>query len=366
MVAVGITLLFSVLPLFASAIHSPPHLRHRRLANSVRHVSEKGLDVHAANPVRSNDAHAEAHRVIKRQVVRRGASCQTRQGTNSTSAEPTTTSATWSATQSNNAVAAFATGGSTSWKGQKHSSTTTTSSLDWSQSATSSASSSSSSESGSGSGSSGQLQITDSCGWCGSSSTQPNGSEEWLNCGINSPSGWNPPMVTMNQLIASDLTASGVFAACADYIDRFNQYGGQYNIHPIMLASFAMQESSCGPGKTGGNGEAGLMQLASENCNGAPDGANGQPNCYDVNFNIQRGAELFASLVTGNGNNVVTAVGLYNGWTLGMTKNDATAAASQGDCWAQNNLDYIYQLFNGWMQDKDGSQIGQYFNLANC
>lgn len=39
-----------------------------------------------------------------------------------------------------------------------------------------------------------------------------------------------------------------------------------------MLASFAMQESTCNPSATGGNGEAGLMQLASENCGGAPNG----------------------------------------------------------------------------------------------
>ena len=33
-----------------------------------------------------------------------------------------------------------------------------------------------------------------------------------------------------------------------------------------MLASFAMQESTCNAGATGGNGEAGLMQIAPPNC----------------------------------------------------------------------------------------------------
>ena len=58
-----------------------------------------------------------------------------------------------------------------------------------------------------------------------------------------------------------------------------------------MLASFAMQESTCNPWATGGNGEAGLMQIAPENCGGAPSGE-GSQGCWDVDFNIQRGAKV--------------------------------------------------------------------------
>jgi hypothetical protein len=54
------------------------------------------------------------------------------------------------------------------------------------------------------------------------------------------------------------------------------------------------------------------------------------------------------------------AAGSYNGWFVGMTYSDATAAASTGSCGAQNNLDYVSQLFNGWMQGRDGTVIGQY------
>jgi hypothetical protein len=43
-------------------------------------------------------------------------------------------------------------------------------------------------------------------------------------------------------------------------------------VPPILLASFAMQESTCNPSATGGNGEAGLMQIAQPNCGGAPGG----------------------------------------------------------------------------------------------
>ena len=57
------------------------------------------------------------------------------------------------------------------------------------------------------------------------------------------------------------------------------------------------------------------------------------------------------------------AIGSYNGWNLKMTYADATAEASEGDCSAQNNLDYVYQFTNGWMQNKLGSSIGSICEL---
>jgi hypothetical protein len=44
-----------------------------------------------------------------------------------------------------------------------------------------------------------------------------------------------------------------------------------------MLASFAMQESSCNPNTVGGAGEQGLMQITPDKCKGAPNG-----NCKDI------------------------------------------------------------------------------------
>jgi hypothetical protein len=44
-----------------------------------------------------------------------------------------------------------------------------------------------------------------------------------------------------------------------------------------MLASFALQESSCNPTAVGGAGEQGLMQLTSDKCGDSPGG-----NCQDV------------------------------------------------------------------------------------
>jgi hypothetical protein len=48
-------------------------------------------------------------------------------------------------------------------------------------------------------------------------------------------------------------------------------------VPPIILASFAMQESSCNPSAVGGAGEQGLMQITRDKCKGAPNG-----NCKDI------------------------------------------------------------------------------------
>jgi hypothetical protein len=68
-------------------------------------------------------------------------------------------------------------------------------------------------------------------------------------------------------------------------------------------------------------------------------------SCYDINFNVQKAAALFKGYVDAAGGNVLVAAGGYNGWRVGMTADDAQAAKWQGNCHAQNNLDYLHQLF---------------------
>ena len=109
----------------------------------------------------------------------------------------------------------------------------------------------------------------------------PNGSEDWLNCGFESPGGWQPPYIRVEDVITQSLSSalqssSSPFKACADFISIFEKYGNQYGIPAIMLASFAMQESSCKPNTVGGAGEQGLMQITRDKCVGAPNG-----NCQD-------------------------------------------------------------------------------------
>ncbi|PSR98913.1 hypothetical protein PHLCEN_2v4233 [Hermanssonia centrifuga] len=182
-----------------------------------------------------------------------------------------------------------------------------------------------------------------SCGASGATldltaQTGPNGAEWFFNCGIDG-AGWNPPHMTVDDVVAKDLKAAvaqsnSPFTNCAAYIDLFEQYGNQFGVPPIFIASIAMQESSCDPNKTGGAGEQGLMQITKDKCGAAPGG-----NCKEPWYNIMTGAQFFSGLINDNDGNILLAIGQYNGWSKGMTIAKATAAAHTGCCPCQNNLD---------------------------
>ncbi|KAL1728083.1 glycoside hydrolase family 23 protein [Schizophyllum commune] len=202
-----------------------------------------------------------------------------------------------------------------------------------------------------------------------SATAGPNGRIEWLNCGLND-GGWHPPFVTINDVVTVDLNEAiqkpdSPFKACQDFVWAFQQYGNENGIPPIMLASFAMQESTCNPNTVGGNGEQGLMQITQDKCGGAPGG-----NCKDVAYNVRTGAEYFKGVLDSNGGDLLQSIANYNGWRVGMTYGDATAAQWNGNCFAQNNLDYLHQFLNGWCQNIDAythqPPLGQYFNLNAC
>ncbi|CED84709.1 Lytic transglycosylase-like SLT domain [Phaffia rhodozyma] len=210
------------------------------------------------------------------------------------------------------------------------------------------------------------LNINDlTCGWSGATEDSPNGSQEWLNCGVNG-AGWTPPFVAVGELKTVDLkTAIGqsgsVFAPCAPYVDIMYSVGEEFNIPPIMIAAFAMQESTCQPGVVGQGGEQGLMQISKDKCANAPGG-----NCQDPWYNIHTSVSYFASTLNGNGGNVLLAIGTYNGWYSGLTYSSATAARWSSCCRCQNNLDYLYSFTNGFLQGKNGYSMGSIQNLAVC
>jgi hypothetical protein len=107
-------------------------------------------------------------------------------------------------------------------------------------------------------------------------SSQRNGAQSWLNCGVTG-GGWNPPPVKVTDLKVASLADSvkspnSPFQPCSDFIDIFYQYAGEFGLPPILLAGIAMQESTCNPGTVGGAGEQGLMQLTPDKCGGAPGG----------------------------------------------------------------------------------------------
>jgi len=224
--------------------------------------------------------------------------------------------------------------------------------------------------SGGGGGSSGDVinVKTSGCGDIGAvaKTTQnagPNGSEGWLTCGVESGGGWNPPNVQVSDLKYKDLAFDGIFKPCAQFSDIIYNAAGAYSLPPIMIASIMMQESSCNKATVGGGGEQGLMQITKDKCGGAPGG-----NCMDPDFNIHTGAKYLAGQISSSGNNVLLAVGSYNGWYDGLTYAKATAAAKSSCCRCQNNLDYVHQFFNGWMQGIDAysSNLGTYKNLDQC
>ncbi|KAF8718629.1 Transglycosylase SLT domain, partial [Rhizoctonia solani] len=195
----------------------------------------------------------------------------------------------------------------------------------------------------------------------------PNGSQDFLNCGVNT-GGWRPPYITVGDLRYKDLGAelasgNSIFKNCAQYSDAIYGASGETGLPPIMIASIMMQESSCNKDTVGGGGEQGLMQITHEKCAGAPGG-----NCRDPWFNIHTGARYLKGQVDANGGNVLKAIGSYNGWVDGMTIDSATAARWSACCRCQNNLDYLHQFLNGWLQGKDAysNGLGVYNNLAVC
>ena len=190
----------------------------------------------------------------------------------------------------------------------------------------------------------------------------PNGNINFLNCGIsksNPNSQWSPPNVKMSQLkfiSSSQATKSGVFGNCSKYKSAFDSASSQTGVPAVLLMAFAMQESSCNPTVKGGNGEIGMMQLTPDKCANA--------NCWDATTNVKMAAKYFKSQLDAFGGNALQAIGAYNGWQKGLTYNRATS--QQYGCHAQNNLDYLNQLLNGWVQGKEGYKMKVYNNLGSC
>jgi len=230
------------------------------------------------------------------------------------------------------------------------------------------------SSSGPGKGINGLIKVeTNACGANGATTTTtkttgPNGSVQWIDCGIDQDGGWNPANVTLDDMVYLSLDDAlamdnNPFGPCQDngLIDIFKKYAASSGVPEIMIASFAMQESSCNPQETGGGGEVGLFQLSSDKCVGVDD-------CTDPDTNTQLAVNYIQGQLESTNGNVFVMVAEYNGWSLGMTQAQATAAADGPCCRCQNNLDYIFQWANGWMLaiDAYSEGLGYYFNLNQC
>jgi len=186
----------------------------------------------------------------------------------------------------------------------------------------------------------------------------PNGAESFMNCGLNQ-GGWRPQPVKLSDLVyVKDLRSAmnqpgSPFGACANLADAFEQVGSETGVPAILLASLAMQESSCNPYVTGGAGEIGLMQITPDKCRG---------DCYDPWNNLRIGAQYFKTVLDSHGGNVFQAAGEYNGWFPGMNPGDVLGRP----CAQQQNFDYLHHMFNYWMQNKDPAGAGTERNKQAC
>ena len=85
----------------------------------------------------------------------------------------------------------------------------------------------------------------------------------------------------------------------------FQSAANRYGLPDILLASIAMQESSCNKNSVGQGGEQGIMQISKDKCEGRGDG------CRDPTFNINKGAEYLAGVIKANGGNIIKSMGEY-------------------------------------------------------
>ncbi|KAF2759467.1 putative extracellular soluble lytic transglycosylase [Pseudovirgaria hyperparasitica] len=181
-------------------------------------------------------------------------------------------------------------------------------------------------------------------------SSGPNGAIKWLNSGMDQDSGWKPPFLDFDTIkhISKEQFYDGPGSACRKYDWAFSAAADEFNIDAAILAMIAQQESSCNA--DAGGSTPGLMQVA---CGNYPGGV-----CHpkDIKLNVRMGAKYFRDRLDESDNNVLKALGNYNGWftggsgrngNKGLTKSYpcSNEGKSNGD---PQNLDYLHQQVNGW------------------
>ncbi|KAJ6779482.1 hypothetical protein PWT90_00788 [Aphanocladium album] len=209
----------------------------------------------------------------------------------------------------------------------------------------------------------------------GSNACGPNGSEDWLNTGIEGD-GWNPPFLDINNLthISLEDFYNGPGGSCRQYDSAFKSSGQKYNIDPAILAFIGMQESSCD--NNAGGYTPGLMQCSPDNCQ------NGRHDCqWPVEDNVDCGAAYLRSQLDNSNQNAIRAIGAYNGWFTAEDNtglNGGKGLTTYYPCsdegrrnGSPQNLNYIHETLNGWFQGKDmyGNDAyldGKYDCQGNC
>ncbi|KAG8939441.1 hypothetical protein FRC04_006588 [Tulasnella sp. 424] len=157
--------------------------------------------------------------------------------------------------------------------------------------------------------------------------------------------------------------ANSPYKACDKYLDTFKSIAASTTVNgvtmpPIMLAAFAMQESTCNPQERGEGGEVGMFQLSQDKC----PGGKASYACNDPDTNTQIAAKYIKSQIENDANgNVFLITGNYNGWSTDMSYYTAIKAATSSCC-------SVFQFWGGWMLGVDAYDkgLGEYFNLKVC
>ncbi len=145
------------------------------------------------------------------------------------------------------------------------------------------------------------------------------------------------------------------FPDAAKYRAFFAAAGQKYHIPPTLLAAIAMEESHCDPGVSDSGNPAnagGIMQIQGQDEKGVADPAQ----------NILQGARELRHHLDDAKGNVLEAVGAYNGWKKGLVVQTMIHPPWGG---ASMNLDYVYQVLNGWCQGIEGYSIGEFNKKYN-
>ncbi|MDB6153658.1 MAG: transglycosylase domain protein [Chthoniobacteraceae bacterium] len=186
--------------------------------------------------------------------------------------------------------------------------------------------------------------------------TSANGTQAAINNGIETKSGWNPPLLPMKNLRTISIDEfCRTFPDAAKYKPFFIAAGKKYKINPTLLAAIAMEESHCDPGVSDSGNPAnagGIMQIQGQEEKGAPDPAT----------NIMQGAHELRRHLEESKQNVLEAIGSYNGWQKGLVVKTMITPPWGG---ASMNLDYVHQVVNGWCQGVEGYSIGSFNKKYN-
>ncbi|KAH0559315.1 hypothetical protein GP486_004170 [Trichoglossum hirsutum] len=185
-----------------------------------------------------------------------------------------------------------------------------------------------------------------------------------MNSGIKE-NGWTAPFLSLDNIVKINVTAfySGAGAKCKQYESAFQTIGDKYHIDPVILASIAMQESSCNADVSGG-----LMQVYCGNYD------NGRCT-NDIIPNVDAGAKYLRTQLDASKNNIIKAFGLYNGWftaTESYGKNGGRGLTEDYPCHGgvgnggPQNLDYLQQMLNGWLLGRDPQGVDSFIGSYHC